>query len=55
LRQIGKRNSHLRAVALQWCEVIGAMDSKAARWIARDAIRELQSKDIITRDSKKKS
>src|SRR5712691_3897649 len=44
LRQIGKRNSHLRTVALQWAEEINAIDSKSARWIAKDAIRELQAK-----------
>ncbi len=55
LRQIGKRNRHLRAVALQWSEMIGAMDSKTARWIARDAIRELQAKDISTPAPRKQS
>ena len=42
LRQMGKRNSHLRAVAIQWAEQIKHLDSKAARWIARDALNELQ-------------
>jgi len=44
LRQIGKRNSHLRAVALDWAHAIKQMDSRAARWIASDALKELQKK-----------
>ena len=42
LRQIGKRNSHLRALAVEWAEAIKQIDSKAARWIAKDALKELQ-------------
>jgi 3-methyladenine DNA glycosylase AlkD len=45
LRQIGKRNSHLRALALQCAFEIQHMDSKAAHWIAKDAIKELQAKE----------
>src|SRR5438067_7650320 len=41
LRQIGKRNSHLHALALEWAEAISKMDSKTAQWVAKDAIREL--------------
>jgi 3-methyladenine DNA glycosylase AlkD len=44
LRQIGKRNSHLRAVAVDWAHAIKQLDSRAARWIANDALRELQKK-----------
>ena len=44
LRQIGKRNSHLRAVAVDWAHAIKQMDSHAARWIANDALKELQKK-----------
>ncbi len=40
LRQIGKRNSHLRACALECAYAIQDMDSKTARWVARDALRE---------------
>ncbi len=46
LRQIGKRNSHLCACALEYAYEIQAMDSKAARWVARDALKELQAKEI---------
>jgi len=46
LRQIGKRNSHLRALAVEWADSIKNMDSKAAQWVAKDALRELQAKEI---------
>ncbi|MGQ9559827.1 MAG: DNA alkylation repair protein [Candidatus Oleimicrobiaceae bacterium] len=41
LRNIGKRNRALNSAALQAVEEIGQMDSRAARWIASDARREL--------------
>ncbi|MEG8946540.1 DNA alkylation repair protein [Rosettibacter firmus] len=41
LRQIGKRNEYLKNKALQLSEEILKMDS-SAKWIARDAIRELK-------------
>ena len=43
LRQIGKRNRKLNRAAILEARVIRAMDSKSARWIAADALRELQS------------
>jgi 3-methyladenine DNA glycosylase AlkD len=43
LRQIGKRNAALHKKALSAAKEIAKMDSKAARWIAADAIRELES------------
>lgn len=43
LRQIGKRNAVLRKRAVQVAEEISRLDSKAARWIAADARRELMS------------
>ena len=48
LRQIGKRNSHLRTLALECAYEIQNMDSKTARWVARDAIKELQAREIKT-------
>ena len=42
LRQIGKRNPNLRRLALEAANRIKMMDSKGARWIAADAIRELE-------------
>lgn len=44
LRQIGKRNDHLKKEAIQTAKEILKIDNKAAQWIAKDAIRELNSK-----------
>ena len=44
LRQIGKRNSHLRALAMEWAQAIKPLDSRAARWLASDALKELQKR-----------
>jgi len=43
LRNIGKRNSTLNAVALQTAQDLKEMDSKPARWIGSDAVRDLTS------------
>ncbi len=43
LRQIGKRNPTLRAAAVAAAEELLRLDSPAARWIARDALRELNN------------
>lgn len=43
LRHIGKRNANLNRAALETARGIAQMDSKAARWVAADAIRELES------------
>ena len=42
LRQIGKRNAALRPRAIATALEIQRMDSRAARWIAADALRELR-------------
>lgn len=44
LRQIGKRNTMLKHAAIACAERILVQDNKAARWIARDALKELHSK-----------
>ncbi len=49
LRHIGKRNKNLNAKALQTAKEIQQIDSKAARWIAADAIRELESEAVRKR------
>ena len=49
LRQIGKRNLALNKKAITLAKKINAIDSKSARWIAKDAIRELESKAILKR------
>ena len=46
LRQIGKRNSYLNKKAIGLAKEIQKIDSKSARWIASDAIKELESEAI---------
>jgi 3-methyladenine DNA glycosylase AlkD len=52
LRQIGKRNRRLNALAIQTAERIRRIDSRAARWIAADALRELTSEGARARFSR---
>jgi len=49
LRNIGKRNINLNEVAINTAKEIQRLDSKAARWVASDAIRELESEAIQIR------
>jgi 3-methyladenine DNA glycosylase AlkD len=49
LRQIGKRNLYLNEKALETASEILQLDSKAARWIARDAVRELTDEKVRDR------
>jgi len=49
LRQIGKRNLFLRTQALKIAKEILKIENKAAKWIAGDAIRELENEKIIAR------
>ncbi len=53
LRQIGKRNRVLNLKAIAVAEEISRFDSKAARWIASDALRELRSEAVQKRLAKK--
>ena len=46
LRQIGKRNLNLNRRAIEAAEEIQQMDSRSAKWIASDAIRELTSEAV---------
>ena len=46
LRNIGKRNVALNACAVELAREIRGIDSKAARWIASDALRELTSEKV---------
>lgn len=55
LRQMGKRNETLRLKAIETSERILNQGSKSARWIASDAIRELNDAKVITRVRKKKT
>lgn len=57
VRSIGKRNMELNRKALKLAKEIREIDSKAARWIAADAIRELESEktlEIIRKREKKR-
>ena len=49
LRNIGKRNLNLNKAAIDAAREIQGLDSKAARWIASDAIRELESEAVQMR------
>ncbi len=49
LRQIGKRNIHLNEAAILAALEVKDIDSKAARWIASDALRELRSEAVQKR------
>jgi 3-methyladenine DNA glycosylase AlkD len=44
LRQIGKRNARLNKAAITTANKIRRRDSKASRWIASDALRELMNR-----------
>ena len=48
LRQIGKRNDVLRLKAIETAERILKQNTKSARWIATDALRELNDEKIIS-------
>jgi len=49
LRQIGKRNLALNKKAIETAKEITKMDSRSARWIASDALRELTSQAVQNR------
>lgn len=49
LRQIGKRNLKLNKVAIETCNIIQAFESKSAKWIASNALRELTNEKIYQR------
>jgi len=49
LRQIGKRNQHLNQLAIEKAIEVQGIESKSAKWIASDAIRELTSEAVQKR------
>ena len=49
LRQIGKRNPALHVAALATAERLAAHPGRSARWISRDAIRELHAPGTLQR------
>lgn len=55
LRNVGKRNLKLNRAAIQTAERMRRLDSRAARWIAADALRELQGEAVQKRLRQKKA
>ena len=49
LRQIGKRNLTLNAMAVQTAERLLSKKDRASRWVALDALRELRSEAVRQR------
>jgi 3-methyladenine DNA glycosylase AlkD len=54
LRNIGKRNLNLNRAAIRIAERMRKLDSRSARWIAADALRELKSDAVQSRLRRKK-
>jgi 3-methyladenine DNA glycosylase AlkD len=54
LRSIGKRNLELNNMAIQYAQRLLTFNNKTAKWIARDALRELTSERVLNRLNKKK-
>lgn len=53
LRQIGKRNRACHAAARTLAEELAESADKTARWIGKDALRELESEAVYTRLTKR--
>lgn len=49
LRGIGKRNRRLHGMAVAAAMEIARQDSRSARWIAADALRELRDERVVAR------
>lgn len=49
LRQIGKRNCYLNKKGIETAKEIQRINSKSAKWIARDALKELKSQEVQKR------
>jgi 3-methyladenine DNA glycosylase AlkD len=49
LRNIGKRNVRLNRAAIATAKRLGGKESRSARWIAADALRELQGEAVQAR------
>jgi len=54
LRNIGKRNLNLNRAAVRIARRMRKLDSRSARWIAADALRELKSDAVQSRLRRKK-
>jgi 3-methyladenine DNA glycosylase AlkD len=53
LRSIGKRNAKLNKAALKLAEKLAASDDRTARWVGKDAIRDLTGPKTLARLEKK--
>lgn len=53
LRQIGKRNVNLNRVAIRTAKEIQRIDSRAAKWVATDALRELEGPAVARKLGRK--
>lgn len=53
LRQIGKRSAALHASALKTARRLADSDDKTARWIGRDAVKELSAQKTLERLKRK--
>ena len=53
LRNVGKKNPALNKAAVKLAQEIKELDTKPARWIANDALRELESAAVQQRLRKK--
>jgi len=53
LRNIGKRNLYLNRKAILCANEVIDLDSRSAKWIGRDALRELESEKVQQRLKKK--
>ena len=49
LRELGKRDLESNKTAIELAKKIAKIDSKAARWVASDALRELTSDKVVQR------
>jgi 3-methyladenine DNA glycosylase AlkD len=49
LRSIGKRNPRLHQAALATATALADQPSKSARWIGKDALRELKNQTVVQR------
>ncbi len=55
LRQIGKRNFYLNKKGIEIAKEIQRINSKSAKWIARDVLKELTSQEVKKRIKEKYS
>jgi 3-methyladenine DNA glycosylase AlkD len=54
LRQIGKRNMPLNYLAVNTAVILAESDGRSARWIGKDALRELTAAKTVERLSKRR-